>query len=248
MFLDVSTTEPPNACPATQASPAPFELVGSDLAEAFDEILAPSFPPEALPSRDAFLDPPGRHQILGLRDAAGELVAAVCTSWSFRHQVMILTHFAVKPGRRGQDFGTQMLVAASEDWSRMHGEQWTLLMELPHPNHHVASDEHGDPRRAVEFFRRFGVAALNVPYFRPATAESQMAAPNLILAIVPGTDRVDGRNLLSFLEAEYADADRDGPWTLVADALNGPSLPRVPLSAFDQLPVSGPVSSAAAAA
>jgi len=153
----------------------------------YDDVLTPSFPPAELDDRDTFLDQL-RSGVLRARGVVeeGRVVAGVMTLSFPRSSgpdtpgsVTLVLYLAIAPGRRGGGIGGALLDDAVHDALESGAD--VVLVEVEHPDHHEASEEHGDPVARLRFYARHGVRLLAVPYFQPALGPGRERVPALLL-------------------------------------------------------------------
>ncbi|MGC5168842.1 GNAT family N-acetyltransferase [Luteimicrobium sp. DT211] len=211
------------------------------------DVLAPSFPPAELVDaeelwRDVEL---GSLEALGtLEESGGEprLVSGVVGAWFPDERVLLVLYLAIAPGHRGGGVGGALLSAALDTWSASH-DPLAVVAEVEHPDHHAASEAHGDPTARVRFYARHGGKALALPYFQPGVGPGAPRVPALMLVVLRADDRsaLPAAPLRAFLKdwlvaCEGALAD-DAATRRLLDAASGAEVALVGLDAVDQLPV-----------
>lgn len=241
------------------SAPAPVELVElvdpADLAQLYSEVLAPSFPPAELIDLDDLLSgcADGSMYALGVvRD--GRVVAGAVGEGSGPGSVILLVYLAIAPGGRGGGIGGALLDGAVARWVDQHAPAY-VLAEVEHPDHHAASDEHGDPAARLRFYARHGARVLSVPYFQPGIGPAGPRVPALLLMTLavddsmrePAGSRADGHERVSapplreFLESHLRSSEgslRDDAATrALLDSVSGPWVDLVSPEDLTDVPV-----------
>ena len=207
-------------------APLPVELVDlvdpADLTQLHAEVLAPSFPPAELLDLDDLLAgcADGSMYALGvIRD--GRVVAGAVGEGAGPGSVILLVYLAIAPGGRGGGIGGALLDGAVARWVQQHSPAY-VLAEVEHPDHHTASEEHGDPAARLRFYARHGARALAVPYFQPGIGPDGPRVPALLLMTLAvddsmrdpatsgepaGRERVSAPPLREFLESHLRSSE-----------------------------------------
>lgn len=211
------------------------------------DVLEPSFPPAELIGPDELWRDVerGSLEVLGTieeTDGDARAVSGVVGAWFPRERILLVLYLAIAPGHRGAGVGGALLSAALDAWTAAH-DPLAIIAEVEHPDHHAASEAHGDPTARVRFYARHGGKALALPYFQPGDGPGSPRVPALMLVVL----RADGRSALpgapvrAFLtrwlvacEGSLAD---DGATRRLLDAAAGTEVALVALDAVGQLPV-----------
>lgn len=220
----------------------------NQLGEIYDQILAKSFPPEELVSRDAFLTDTTWGEVLVLSGPDGGIAAAAVADHSPETGLLMVDYLAVAPGRRSSGSGSELFAAARDYWRElMH--PGAFLAEIERPDAHEADERHGDPARRVAFYHRLGVQALAVPYYQPALSEQTAPVPDMLLGIlVEDPSWVQGgrftepgrlRTLLTERNPDPTPAEATA-WAALMAACAGP-IELVELGDYARVPRSGPM-------
>ncbi|MFC8733435.1 GNAT family N-acetyltransferase [Luteimicrobium sp. NPDC057192] len=211
------------------------------------DVLAPSFPPvELVDAEELWRDVEhGSLEALGAfdeSDGEARLVSGVVGAWFPRERILLVLYLAIAPGHRGAGVGGALLAATLDAWTAAH-DPLAIIAEVEHPDHHTASEAHGDPTARVRFYARHGGKALALPYFQPGDGPGAARVPALMLVVLRAADRsaLPGAPLRAFLTdwlvaCEGAVADDAATRRLLA-AASGPDVALVGLDALDQLPV-----------
>lgn len=180
-----STTDGPGTVPGSTARPGidlePL-VTAADLEELHTGVLSPSFPAEELESLASLVEgcTSGRTRALGVRRDGRIVAGAVAAGSGVPGDVMLLVYLAIAPGQRGGGIGGALLDAAVQTWVA-ESSPGLLLAEVEHPEHHEASEAHGDPAARLRFYARHGARVLAVPYFQPGLGASGARVPALLL-------------------------------------------------------------------
>lgn len=220
----------------------------NQLDDVYDRILARSFPPEALVDRSSILTFATWGEVLVRLGNDGTIRAAAVGDHSPATGLLVLEYLAVAPDRRSAGSGSKLFNQARERWTElMHPGAFLAAMERP--DGHPASEDYGDPVRRLEFYRRRGMQALALPYFRPAMSADSTPVPDLLLGVLveDPTWVQDGKflqgariaALLNERNPDPAPAER-AAWDALIAACEGP-IDLVDLADYDQIPRSGPI-------
>ena len=238
------------------AAPRPL-TTRSEILALHRDVLAPSFPPaELVDAEDLWRSVEhGSLEALGTVDESdghARLVSGVVGAWFPRERILLVLYLAIAPGHRGAGVGGALLAAALDAWTEAHAPL-AIVAEVEHPDHHPASEAHGDPVARVRFYARHGGKALALPYFQPGGGPGAPRVPALMLVALRADDRtaLPGPPVRAFLTdwlaaCEGAVAD-DAATRRLLDAASGPEVALVGLDALGQLPV-GTLSEAEASA
>lgn len=251
-----STTDP-GTSPATHGTQTVEleTLVGrGDLEALHRDVLSPSFPPEELESVESLVDgcAQGRTTALGVR-RDGKIVAGAVAAGSGRPgDAMLLVYLAISPGLRGGGIGGALLDSAVQTWVAESSPS-LLLAEVEHPDHHEASEAHGDPAARLRFYARHGARVLAVPYFQPGLGAAGARVPALVLctlhvapgAVVEGSadapTAVDAGPLRDFLTSYLVGSEGslrdDADTRALLDSVRGPSVRLVDPADLASVPV-----------
>lgn len=189
---------------------------GPGAAEFYQSILLPHFRAEELVSRESLLAGlrSGQSRVLVARRPDGVLAGGAVGDLLPRSRVLLLSYIAVLREGRGAGTGSALMRAAVDVW----GAAWQpplMVMEVEDPRYFRADEFLGDPGARVRFYERLGARTLPVPFFQPALGGDGERVPHLLLMVFggtaapPGSQRVDGRLVESFL-TEYLE-DCEGP-------------------------------------
>ncbi|OLT16786.1 hypothetical protein BJF80_05615 [Serinicoccus sp. CUA-874] len=143
--------------------------------------------------------------------------------------VALLSYLASHPVRRAGGVGSRLM-------ERLRARGPMLLIEIEDPRAH-ADRGFGDPWRRIEFYRRHGVRALDVPFFQPPVAPGRPRVEGMLLGVLtpgPVPERVAAAPvrayLTDYLRGSGEDLDQPPASTLLA-ALTGPTVRVVDLPA-----------------
>lgn len=221
----------------------PVKIAQPDqLNQVYDEILARSFPPGELLTREEFLT---AENVL----VEGEPPRAVAVGdYSPATGLLLLEYLAVAPEARGKGSGSALFTAAMASWRELLGPG-AFLAEIERPDAHAASAEHGDPVRRLAFYSRLGLRALALPYYQPAVAPGLPPVPDLLLGVlVEDASWLDhgcfteGGRIAALLRERNPNptaAEADA-WAALLAACEAP-IPVVELNDFALIPRSGPI-------
>lgn len=225
-----------------------------DLEALHRDVLTPSFPPEELESLESLVEgcEQGRTTALGVRRDGRVVAGAVAAGSGRPGDVMLLVYLAIAPGMRGGGIGGALLDSAVQTWVAESSPS-LLLAEVEHPDHHEASEAHGDPAARLRFYARHGARVLAVPYFQPGIGPDGARVPALLLttlhvapeAVVEGPadapTAVDARPLREFLTAYLVGSEgslRDDDDTrALLGSVSGPSVALVDPADLAEVPV-----------
>lgn len=241
----------PGSRPGVDLKPLVTE---ADLRELHREVLSPSFPPEELESVESLVEgcAQGRTRALGVRRDGRVVAGAVAAGSGAPGDVMLLVYLAIAPGQRGGGIGGALLDAAVRRWVD-EASPGLLLAEVEHPDHHAASEAHGDPAARLRFYARHGARLLAVPYFQPGLGADGARVPALLLTtlhVAPDMVRegpvdaptaVDAAPLRDFLTAYLVGSEGslrdDADTRALLDAVRGPSVALVDPADLGGVPV-----------
>jgi hypothetical protein len=179
------------------------------IATAYREILLPSFPADELVELDELFDPNTVVRIA----MVGDLVSGVFVYDLFDGgRTALCSYVAVRPKMAGNRIGHAILARLM----REVGPYDLVLGEVEIPG--AASPT---ARQRVMFFQRFGLSALDVPYFQPAIRPGRPRISPMLLVLVHACpvaivdDQLVGERLATFV-AEYVER-AEGPAGLDCD-------------------------------
>jgi hypothetical protein len=165
---------------------------GAEIRDAYDHILAPSFPFDELEPFEQFsaqLDE-GRSELRIALDG-DELVAAAVTKDLPPSGAVLLAQLATREGRRGSGLGTR-LYRALLSLIVEELQPSLVLAEMEHPDFHEAHPLHGDPLARLRFYGRFDARIIDVPYFQASLGPGlQPVYGLLLLALYVRPDLID---------------------------------------------------------
>lgn len=252
-----TTTTAPGTDPAPAERPGvdlePL-VTAADLEELHREVLSPSFPPEELESVESLVEgcAQGRTRALGVRRDGRVVAGAVAAGSGTPGEAMLLVYLAIAPGQRGGGIGGALLDAAVQTWVA-EASPGLLLAEVEHPDHHEASEAHGDPAARLRFYARHGARLLAVPYFQPGLGAAGARVPALLLTTlhvapevvtegpVDAPTAVDAGPLREFLTSYLVGSEGslrdDADTRALLDAVRGPSVGLVDPADLASVPV-----------
>jgi GNAT superfamily N-acetyltransferase len=180
-----------------------------EVATFYQRVLAPHFRADELETQENIAEglKSGGTRALVARTAAGTIAGGAVGDFFPRSRVLLLSYLAVPAEGRGAGTGGLLMKAVTAVWDRAFSPS-LFVMEVEDPRHYQSDPAFGDPRARVRFYERLGVRALPIPYFQPALGPEWHRVPHLMLMVFggadapPGTQRVDGRIIESFL-TEY---------------------------------------------
>lgn len=154
---------------------------GSEIRDAYDHILAPSFPFDELEPFEQFFDllEEGRSELRIALDE-NEIVAAAVTKDLPPSGAVLLSQMATREGRRGSGLGSRLYRALLK---RIVDELQPslVLAEMQHPDYHEAHPLHGDPLARLRFYGRFDARIIDVPYFQASLGPGLQPVYGLLL-------------------------------------------------------------------
>lgn len=196
----------------------------ADLVEAYEQILAVSFPEDELEPRATFAEQvdDGRRQlwVARLDDEAGgerdpEIVGVRVVRELQPSDAVLLTHLAIRESRRGTGIGSHLHRAVM---ARIVADQAPslVLAEVAHPDHHESHPRHGDPLSRLRFYGRFDARILDLPYYQASLGPGLAPVYGLLLLVLyaradlidPARTRLD--NAENLLAAVRTMLDMDG--------------------------------------
>jgi hypothetical protein len=154
---------------------------GGEVRDAYDHVLAPSFPFDELEPFEQFatqLDE-GRSELRIALDE-NEIVAAAVTKDLPPSGAVLLSQMATREGRRGSGLGSRLYRALLR---RIVEELQPslVLAEMEHPDYHEAHPRHGDPLARLRFYGRFDARIIDVPYFQASLGPGLQPVYGLLL-------------------------------------------------------------------
>lgn len=103
-------------------------------------------------------------QVFSAWDGSQPLGAAI--GWLATTEITMLSWLAVSPLTRGHGVGSELFQRAISQWESRYNPL-LILGEVENPHQHVASEQHGDPRRRWAFYQRLGAKHLDFPFEMP---------------------------------------------------------------------------------
>lgn len=181
------------------------DLSRERLAQFYREVLRPAFRADELVSLDRFLasvlDPDGTGQGIVATDDAGDLVGGLFVEWYADCRVVLGSYVVVRPERRGQGVGSELLTGALDDLgSRLR--PLLVLGEVEDPRR-WRDQAFGDAVARLRLYSSLGARILDLPYLQPALGEHGSRVPDLFLMAFPPSD-VAGRTRLTDEQAQAA--------------------------------------------
>ncbi|WP_192796759.1 GNAT family N-acetyltransferase [Serinicoccus kebangsaanensis] len=189
--------------------------------DCYDQVLAPSFPADELVGEQDFVAARERptSRVLFALDAGAPVGLSMVDSAAVDAPVALLSYLATHPTRRARGVGSMLM-------QQVRAHEPMLLIEIEDPREH-GERGFGDPWRRVEFYRRHGVRALQVPYFQPPVAPGHPRVDGMLLGLLtpgPVPDTVDAGPvrdyLVDYLRSSGEDLEQPPASTLLA-ALTG---------------------------
>ncbi|GAB2617742.1 hypothetical protein GCM10027168_57670 [Streptomyces capparidis] len=216
------------------------------------DILAVSFPPDELETRDWLTGgvADGTVLVAAALDESGAPAGAAVGQWSPGARTLLLAYLAVRSGGRAAGTGGRLLDRVTGPWQARLRPRLTLA-EVEHPWAHTASDAYGDPAARLRFYARRGARVLDIPYFQPPLRPDSQRVYGMLLTVLtltpdaagPRPDTVDPAPLRAFL-GEYYDEHADGgdpASEALGRALDRPDgIPLLPADDLAALPLSRP--------
>lgn len=159
-----------------------------ELAEAYGELLVPTFPTDELEPLATFADQvdEGERQVWIARRAEepqGEIVAVRVARDLPPSDAVLLTHLATREEHRNLGIGSHLhrdLIA-----SIVAEQQPSLVLaEVAHPDHYEAHPRHGDPEARLRFYGRFGARILDLPYYQASLGPGLQPVYGLLLLVL----------------------------------------------------------------
>ena len=145
--------------------------------EAYETVLAPSFPADELITEQTFLSYRGRADAsvrFALR--AGRPVGVTVLNGDPRTGLLLLSYLAVLASSRDAGIGGALMHELSDVGV-------PVLIEIEDPRVYRERG-FGDPTRRLWFYHRRGVLALDVPYFQPPVAAGSPRVEGMILGVL----------------------------------------------------------------
>lgn len=221
---------------------------------AYADVLVPSFPADELITASALRNglARGRYTLAAIFDGHRPAAAAVVHAFP-EADVLLLLYLGVRPGCRGQGYGSVLLAWVRDEWLACGAH--ALLAEIEHPAVHPGGPRHGDPVARLRFYARHGGRAVDLPYFQPALGRHGSRVYGLILAVLAirddPADTVPAEAIRRFLAQNLERAEgRVGTdpdvlelWQRLAGVAR---LPLLPLDDVPRLPLSAAAPEAAA--
>jgi GNAT superfamily N-acetyltransferase len=223
----------------------------------YDEIMVEAFTPDELgkPYWDPEKDDPSIRTILALGPSE-EILGGIVGEWFTKSEVLLIAWVAVRRDCRGQAIGTRLMGRAAADWYRLPGTR-LVVGELDDPRHWPSKDQ--DPVARLRFYERFGVQALDVPYFQPSIGIGHKHVYHMLLASFdPQATAIDeggvvgGALLRQFIEEYLVGSshlsgregvlDSDSEWLL--SCYDRTVIPLVPLLDYERIESPHPPGSA----
>lgn len=220
----------------------------NQLDDVYDRILARSFPPDVLVDRGSFLTYATWGEVLVRLGEGGVVEAAAVADHSPATGLLVLEYLAVAPGQRSSGSGSELFNQARDRWRElMH--PGAFLAAIERPDSYRVSDDYGDPVRRLEFYRRRGMRALALPYYRPALSSESAAVPDLLLGVLvedPSWVRdgkfVEGARIATLLAERNPDPtpEERPAWDALIAACAAP-IDLLDLADYAKIPRSGPI-------
>ncbi len=154
---------------------------GAEVREAYDNILAPSFPFDELEPFERFSAQleEGRSE-LRIAIEGAEIVAAAVTRNLPPSEAVLLRQLATREERRRSGHGSELyralLTTIVDDL-----QPSLVLGEMEHPDYHEPHPRHGDPLARLRFVGRFDARIIDVPYFQASLGPGLQPVYGLLL-------------------------------------------------------------------
>lgn len=181
------------------------ELSRDRLAEFYRELLQPAFRADELVSLERFLAsvlaPDGTGRGIVATDDGGELLGGLFVEWYPRCRVVLGSYVVVRPDRRGQGVGRELLTGALDDLGHRL-RPLLVLGEVEDPRRWTDAT-YGDAVARLRLYASLGARIVDVPYLQPALGDDGSRVLDLLLMAFPPSD-VAGRPRLTGEQAEAA--------------------------------------------
>ncbi|MGB3376764.1 MAG: GNAT family N-acetyltransferase [Microbacterium sp.] len=150
-----------------------------ELREVHRMLMVPSFRPGELMPEDSFIArfDHGAEAVLA-QDKDGRMLGAAVVD-RFRDTVL-LEYLVTAPESRGMGIGSGLMSAVLSGWGRSGS---VMLAEFDRPDVQSPHPLHGDPAARLRFYARFGMLALDLPYFQPPVSEDCSREHGMLLAV-----------------------------------------------------------------
>ncbi len=159
----------------------------ADFAEAYEQILVPSFPTDELADVDSFAEQvsEGRRQLWVARlaeDPEGPIVAVRVARDLPPSDAVLLTHLATRDSHRDSGIGSHLHRSVMAGIAEQQPS--LVLAEVAHPDHHEPHPRHGDPLARLRFFSRFDARIIDVPYYQASLGPGLQPVYGLLLLLL----------------------------------------------------------------
>lgn len=163
---------------------------------AYDELLAPTFPPDELVT-PAELRAGLKGGLLWISAVVheGRPKGIAVAEWSPDSRVLLLAYMAVRPHERSSGIGGALMAEIRAGWQARVKPVLTLA-EIEHPAAHAPHPERGDQTARLRFYARHGARALDVPYFQPALRPGAARVPGMVLAVLATAPELAGADIV----------------------------------------------------
>ncbi|GAA1397040.1 GNAT family N-acetyltransferase [Luteococcus peritonei] len=204
------------------------------------EVLRPAFPDSELLAEESFVAELAREELHVLAALDGDRIMGCAVG---EHDpssgVVLLTWLATTAAARGTGVGSLLLDQALVQW-QLRWQPRMILGEVENPSRHRASEQHGDPRARVRFYRRCGARALALPYFQPSVSPDQPRVADMMLTVLRDDGEMPGPWVASgpvrrFWHQLTIDEPRDAAWQAMEAALAGERVEALDLHSPDEL-------------
>ncbi|WP_161937900.1 GNAT family N-acetyltransferase [Serinicoccus chungangensis] len=202
--------------------------------DCYAQVLAPSFPADELVGEDDFVAACRRptSQVVVALDGTEPVGVSVVDAVAPDAPVALLSYLASHPVRRAGGVGSRLM-------ERLRARGPMLLVEIEDPRAH---DDRGfgDPRRRIEFYRRHGVRALDVPFFQPPVAPGRPRVEGMLLGVLtpgPVPERIDAGPVRAYLTDYLRGSGEDldaAPASTLLEALAGETVPVIDLPTTEE--------------
>jgi len=172
----------------------------------FRQVLVPSFPAGELVEEEDFLSARDRDSswVLMALDGGRPVGVSMVDAPGPGDRLGLLSYLAAHPTGRARGIGSRLM-------EQVRRRRSMLLVEIEDPRQH-ADTGFGQPWRRVEFYRRHGVRALQVPFFQPPVAPGVPRVEGMLLGVVmpgPVPDHLASAPIRTYLTAYLRSSGED---------------------------------------
>jgi GNAT superfamily N-acetyltransferase len=172
--------------------------------------LARNFPEEELETKEAFVNSYFHRRFLLILeyDENDEIIGSFVGELFKERKVLFLAYLAVDKNYRGRGLGESLVLKAKAAILKEEGHSF-ILGEVENPEQcDKVDDDFGDPKKRLNFYRKFGCKEINIKYFQPKMNVRDEANVPMLLLHYSLSDNIDQASLVDWFK-EYVATSAD---------------------------------------